>query len=140
MKRNCSFTPRQVGYFYLSMFVFSSLIAAYFLIQGVWMILLFTMIELSALGIALIIYARHALDYESIAIDGSSFTVEKSIGGKMERHEFNARWMQLKQEEDGKRLIRIEQSDKELPIGIFVPLDARTEFFNDLRQQIRYET
>jgi uncharacterized membrane protein len=140
MKRNCSFTPRQVGYFYLSMFVFSSLIAAYFLIQGVWMILLFTMIELSALGIALIIYARHALDYESIAIDGSSFTVEKSIGGKMERHEFNARWMQLKQEEDGKRLIRIEQSDKELPIGIFVPLDARTQFFNDLRQQIRYET
>ncbi len=104
------------------------------------MILLFTMIELSALGIALIIYARHALDYESIAIDGSSFTVEKSIGGKMERHEFNARWMQLKQEEDGKRLIRIEQSDKELPIGIFVPLDARTQFFNDLRQQIRYET
>ena len=122
------------------MFVFSSLIATYFLIQGVWMILLFTMIELSALGIALIVYARHALDYESIAIDGSSITVEKSIGGKTERHEFNTRWMQLKQEEDGKRLIRIEQSDKELPIGIFVPLDARAQFFNDLRQQIRHET
>jgi uncharacterized membrane protein len=122
------------------MFVFSLLIAAYFLIQGVWMVLLFTMIELSALGIALIIYARHALDYESIAINGSAITVEKSIGGKMERHEFNAKWMQLKQEEDGKRLIRIEQSNKELPIGIFVPLDARTQFFNDLRQQIRYET
>ncbi len=104
------------------------------------MILLFTMIELSALGIALIVYARHALDYESIAIDGSLITVEKCVGGKTERHEFNTRWMQLKQEEDGKRLIRIEQSDKELPIGIFVPLDARAQFFNDLRQQIRHET
>lgn len=104
------------------------------------MILLFTVIELSALGIALLIYARHALDYESIAIDGSIVTVEKSIGGKVERHEFNAKWLKLKQEEAGKRLIRIEQSDHELPIGIFVPLDARAQFFKDLRQQIRYES
>lgn len=140
MKRNCSFSPRQVAYFYLSMFLFSSLIAGYFLVQGVWMILLFTVIELSALGIALLIYARHALDYESIAIDGSIVTVEKSIGGKVERHEFNAKWLKLKQEEAGKRLIRIEQSDHELPIGIFVPLDARAQFFKDLRQQIRYES
>ena len=140
MKRNCSFTPRQVGYFYLSMFVFSSLIATYFLVQGVWMILLFTIIELTALGVALLIYARHALDYESIAINGSVVIVEKNIGGKVERHEFNSKWMQLKQEEYGKRLIRIEQSNQELPIGIFVPVDARPQFYQDLRQQIRYES
>ncbi|NCY00950.1 MAG: DUF2244 domain-containing protein [Burkholderiaceae bacterium] len=59
MKRNCSFTPKQVGYFYLSMLMFSSLIATYFLVQGIWMILPFTIIELTALGIALLIYARH---------------------------------------------------------------------------------
>lgn len=120
--------------------MFSSLIATYFLVQGIWMILPFTIIELTALGIALLIYARHALDYESIAIDGSSVTVEKNIGGKLERHEFNTKWLQLKQEEDGKRLIRIEQSDQELPIGIFVPVDARAQFFKDLHQQIRCES
>jgi uncharacterized membrane protein len=140
MKRNCSFSPRQVGYFYLSMFLFSSLIATYFLLHGVWMILIFTVIELTVLGIALIIYARHALDYESIAIDGTSLRVEKNIGGKLERHEFNTRWMTLKQEEDGKRLIRVEERDKELPIGLFVPLDARPQFYKDLRQQIRSES
>lgn len=140
MKRNCSFSPRQVGYFYLSMFLFSSLIATYFLLHGVWMILIFTVIELTVLGIALIIYARHALDYESIAIDGASLRVEKNIGGKLECHEFNTRWMTLKQEEDGKRLIRVEERDKELPIGLFVPLDARPQFYKDLRQQIRSES
>jgi uncharacterized membrane protein len=140
MKRNCSFSPRQVGYFYLSMFLFSSLIATYFLLHGVWMILIFTVIELTVLGIALIIYARHALDYESIAIDGTSLRVEKNIGGKLECHEFNTRWMTLKQEEDGKRLIRVEERDKELPIGLFVPLDARPQFYKDLRQQIRSES
>jgi uncharacterized membrane protein len=140
MKRNCSFTPRQVGYFYLSMFLFSSLIATYFLFQGVWMILIFTVLELTALGIALIIYARHALDYESIAIDGTAFKITKSIGGKLELHEFNTRWLTLKQEDAGKRLIWVEQGNKDLPIGIFVPLDARPQFYKDLRTQIRFES
>jgi len=48
--------------------------------------------------------------------------------------------MTLKQEEDGKRLIRVEERDKELPIGLFVPLDARPQFYKDLRQQIRSES
>jgi uncharacterized membrane protein len=88
------------------MFLFSSFIATYFLLHGVWMILIFTVIELTVLGIALIIYARHALDYESIAIDGTALQIEKNIGGKIERHVFNTRWLTLTQEESGKRDFR----------------------------------
>lgn len=138
-KRNCSFTPRQVAYFYLSMFIFSSFIAAYFLLHGVWMILIFTVIELMVLGIALIVYARHALDYEAIAVNGTSLMVEKNIGGKLERHEFNTRWATLKQETDGKCLIQVGEGNKEMPIGIFIPFDARAQFYRDLRDQIRME-
>lgn len=122
------------------MFLFSSFIAAYFLLHGVWMILIFTVIELTVLGIALIVYARHALDYESIAIDGTVLKIEKNIGGKLERHIFNTRWLKLTQEEGGKRLIRVEEQNKEMPIGIFVPLDARPQFYRDLRAQIRMES
>ena len=122
------------------MFLFSSFIATYFLLHGVWMILIFTVIELTVLGIALIIYARHALDYESIAIDGTALQIEKNIGGKIERHVFNTRWLTLTQEESGKRLIRVEESDRELPIGIFVPQDTRPQFYSDLRAQIRMES
>ena len=121
------------------MFLFSSFIATYFLLHGVWMILIFTVIELTVLGIALLVYARHALDYESIAIDGTALQIEKNIGGKIERHVFNTRWLTLTQEESGKRLIRVEERSKEMPIGIFVPLDARPQFYRDLRAQIRME-
>ncbi len=103
------------------------------------MILIFTVIELTVLGIALIVYARHALDYESIAIDGTVLKIEKNIGGKLEHHVFNTRWLTLSQEENGKRLIRVEERDKEMPIGIFLPLDARPQFYQDLRAQIRME-
>ncbi len=122
------------------MFLFSSFIATYFLLHGVWMILIFTVIELTVLGVALIIYARHALDYESIAINGTALQIEKNIGGKIERHVFNTRWLTLTQEESGKRLIRVEERSKEMPIGIFVPLDARPQFYQDLRAQIRMES
>jgi len=122
------------------MFLFSSFIATYFLLHGVWMILIFTVIELTVLGIALIVYARHALDYESIAIDGTALQIEKNIGGKIERHVFNTRWLTLTQEESGKRLIRVEESDREMPIGIFVPQDVRPQFYSDLRAQIRMES
>jgi uncharacterized membrane protein len=103
------------------------------------MILIFTVIELTVLGIALIVYARHALDYESIAIDGTDLRIEKNIGGKIEHHVFNTRWLTLSQEESGKRLIRVEERNKEMPIGIFVPLDARPQFYRDLRAQLRLE-
>ncbi len=66
MRRNCSFTPKQVGIFYLSMVFFSGLITTYFWWIGAWMVLPFAVIELSVLGIALMIYARHASDYEKI--------------------------------------------------------------------------
>jgi uncharacterized membrane protein len=50
--------------------------------MGVWMVLIFTCIEITALTIALYVYSRHALDYEKITIDGQSMTIEKSWGGK----------------------------------------------------------
>ena len=79
MRRNCSFTPKQVGIFYLSMVGFSGLITAYFWWVGAWMVLPFTLIELSALGIALLIYARHARDYEKITLHNSELTIELNM-------------------------------------------------------------
>ena len=70
MKRNCSFSPKQVGLFYLSIVSSSLLVAGYFLFIGVWMIIIFTSIEILALTIALYVYTRHALDYEKITIVG----------------------------------------------------------------------
>ena len=92
MKRNCSFSPKQVGLFYLSIVSFSLLVAFYFLFIGVWMIIIFTTIEILALTIALYIYSRHALDYEKITIIGKQLLFERSWGGKVQLEEFNTVW------------------------------------------------
>jgi uncharacterized membrane protein len=132
MKRNCSFSPKQVGLFYLSIVSFSLLVASYFLLIGVWMIIIFTSIEILALTIALYVYSRHALDYEKITIDGKRLLVERSWGGKVEAHEFNTVWTKLIHKKDGRRDLVLATSTKELPIGYFVLANQQEQFEKDL--------
>ena len=132
MKRNCSFSPKQVGWFYLSIVSFSLLVAGYFLLMGVWMIIIFTTIEIVALTIALYVYSKHALDYEKITIDGKCLLVERSWGGKVELNEFNTVWTKLIHKKDGRRDLVLVASAVELPIGYFVPANQQEQFERDL--------
>jgi len=64
------------------MVCFSGLITTYFWWIGAWMVVPFTLIELSVLGIALLIYARHARDYEKITLQDSELIIELNLGYK----------------------------------------------------------
>ncbi|MBU3670219.1 MAG: DUF2244 domain-containing protein [Polynucleobacter sp.] len=132
MKRNCSFSPKQVGLFYLSIVSFSLLVAGYFLLIGVWMIIIFTTIEILALTIALYVYSRHALDYEKITIVGKQLLVERSWGGRIEVNEFNTVWTKLIHKKDGGRDLVLVSAAKELPIGYFVLANQQEQFEKDL--------
>jgi len=132
MKRNCSFSPKQVGLFYLSIVSFSLMVAGYFLLIGVWMIIIFTTIEILALTIALYVYSRHALDYEKITIVGKQLLVERSWGGRVEVNEFNTVWTKLIHKNDGRRDLVLVTAAKELPIGYFVLANQQEQFEKDL--------
>jgi uncharacterized membrane protein len=112
MKRNCSFSPKRVGVFHLSIVCFSLLVATYFLLIGVWMVIIFTSIEILALTFALYIYSRHALDYEKITIVGKQLLFERGWGGKLQSHEFNAIWTKLIRSESGGRDLILKTSTK----------------------------
>ena len=132
MKRNCSFSPKQVGLFYLSIVSFSLLVAGSFLFIGVWMIIIFTIIEIVALTIALYVYSRHALDYEKITIIGKQLLVEKSWGGKVQTDEFNTVWTKLCHRSEGRHTLYLKSSTKEVPIGFFVVMNKNEQFEKDL--------
>ena len=140
MKRNCSFTPKQVGLFYLSMFCFSSLIAGYFWWQGAWMILPFTCAELVILGAALLIYARHASDYEKIVLDGAEFTVELFLGNQRTVKKWNAPWVRVKDPEltpnRKDSLVTLEMGHESIQVGQFIFAHARADLASDIRSAI----
>jgi len=136
MKRNCSFSPKQVGLFYLSIVSFSLLVAGYFLLIGVWMIIIFTSIEILALTIALYVYTRHALDYEKITIVGKQLVVERSWGGKIQIDELNTLWTKLHRSGTGKPSLILKSSTKEVPIGFFVVMNEQEQFEKDLEKYL----
>lgn len=141
MKRNCSFTPKQVGLFYLSMVCFSSLIASYFWWQGAWMILPFTLTELLVLGIALLIYARHASDYEKIKLNGTEFTIELFLGNRRTVKHWNAPWVRVKDPEPNldakKQLVVLEMGQETIQIGQFIFADQRAGLAKEIRSAIK---
>ena len=68
--RNCSVSPTQLGWMYASLCVVSLGIGTIFWFQGAVMILPFAWLELAAVGVAFLAYARHAADRECGREDG----------------------------------------------------------------------
>jgi uncharacterized membrane protein len=136
MKRNCSFSPKQVGLFYISIVCFSMLVASFFLFMGVWMIIIFTTIEILALTIALYVYSRHALDYEKITIQDKQLFFERSWGGKIQQHEFNTIWTKLIRSGRTGRDLALKTSTDEVPIGFFVRVNEQEHFEKELESYL----
>jgi uncharacterized membrane protein len=76
LQRNCSMTPRQVARAYGVLCALSLAVALAFLLHGVWIVLAFSLLELSCVGLALLLYGRHALDRERISLSSECLLVE----------------------------------------------------------------
>ncbi len=93
IKRNCSVSPRQFVGFYVSLVLFSLVIAFMPVMYGVWLVLPFTGIELLAVGVAFVFYARHAVDYERIRLFPNRLLIEQVSAEQLTRFEFNPHWV-----------------------------------------------
>ena len=136
-KKNCSFTPKQVGLFYLAQSLFSLMVASFFLLQGVWLILPFTLIELIVLAIALLIYAKHATDFEEIALENGMLTVTTANANQVTTFQANAAWVKLSNELTSSKLIGIRYQGQIKEIGKFIHFQKRAAFKKQFEKSLR---
>ncbi len=136
-KKNCSFTPKQVGLFYLAQSIFSLIVASFFLIQGIWLILPFTILELVVLGVALLMYARHATDYEEVLLSNQTLVIIRSDANSVNTISANLLWVKLANELTVKKLIGIEYKGEVIEIGKFIHLHKRDEFRMQLATSLK---
>jgi uncharacterized membrane protein len=92
LRRNCSVTPRQLGYIYLSLCVVSLGTGVVFWFQGATLILPIAWLELMVVGAAFLMYARHATDGETIRLTDGQLVIEQESAGKLSRCEFRREW------------------------------------------------
>lgn len=120
MRRNCALTPKQLFKFYLLLVFMSAAVATGFLLAGFWVILIFTCLELCAVSFGFLFYSKHALDSETIIIDGNSLIVKKFIGHQLSVFEFNTQWVQITPPAQNAKTFEIAQSSKSVHLGQFL--------------------
>ena len=135
--RNCSVTPAQLGWLYLSLCLVSLGVAAFCWIQGAVLVLPFTWVELAAVGVAFLAYARHAADREHILLQGRRLVVELESAGRLERAEFNRDWVRVEPAADERSLIEVSGQGRTVNVGRFVRPELRTALAREIRQALR---
>lgn len=137
LKRNCSMAPRQLFGLFGGLCVLSLTIASYFWLQGATVIMAFASIELAAVGIALLVYSRHAADHENIAMRRGRLTVEHTSGSLVETAEFAPEWVSVEPVTGDESLIELSGQGRRIEVGRFVRPELRRQLANELRQAVR---
>jgi uncharacterized membrane protein len=140
LRPNCSITPRQLGLVYLSLCCVSLLIGAFFFVQGAPFVLAFAGVELAAVGVALLAFARHAGDRETLTLIGRSLQVEQCFGSRVQRTQFVADSLHVEPVAGQGSLVELRGRGERLRVGRFLRPEQRGAFARELRQALRRAT
>ena len=136
LPRNCALTPRQLGAWFAALGTVSAAIAAVFAMLGAWMVLPFACIELTALGLAFVVYARHAADYERILVAPGRLVVERVVGNAVDRIECEPAWVRVEYAGTRRSVVRLVAGRQHVEVGRFVPEGKRMELARELRESL----
>ncbi|AOK30677.1 hypothetical protein WS67_15285 [Burkholderia singularis] len=136
MKRNCSVSPRQFVTFYVSLAACSLMIAVLLFWRGAWLVLPFTGIELLAVGVAFIVYARHAVDYERIRLFRHRLIIERMSAERLTQIELNPDWVRVEPGESPCDPIRLVSRGEAFVIGQHLAQYRRAQFARELRASL----
>lgn len=139
-KRNCSLTPRQLAKAYAALSLGSLSVATYFTIQGAWYIFGFSILELLAVGLAFLHYARHATDREHIALTDDCLLVELVQAERAQQYKLNVRCARIALPASHRDLIGLEARGVKVEVGRFLTERRRREFAQELKNELRSAT
>lgn len=137
LRRNCSVTPQQLLWMFVSLSALSLGVAGFFWSQGATLVLPFTVIELTAVGAAFLVYARHATDRERISLSGGQLVVEQETAGKTRLCEFACHAVRVEPLVDGDRLIEVRGGGRSVRVGRYLRSDLRPALAKELRMALK---
>lgn len=137
MKRNCSVTPTQLGWLYASLCVLSLCMAVGFWLREATLVLPFAALELVAVGLAFLVYARHATDGERIRLLEGRLVVELETAGRIRRCEFAREWVRVEPRRDDGLMIEVRAGSESVRVGRYLRPDLRPVLAREIRLALR---
>lgn len=136
LKRNCSIAPHQLGQVFAILCAVSLTVALVFTLRGAWYILIFSVLELSAVGFAFLVYARHAADREYIALVEDCLLVEFVHAGKTSCFRLDPRQAHIEPAGPGGNLVTLESPGIRVNVGRYLTEWKRREFALELKREL----
>lgn len=137
LRRNCSLTPRQTVLAYAVLCALSFSVAGVFLVHGVWQVLVFTSLEIAAVTVAFILYARHAADYEHIVLTAGCLLVEQVQAGRVMQTVLEPYWTTVAMPGGYGELVGLEAKGVTLKIGAYALDPQRRQLARELQQALQ---
>ena len=137
LRRNLSLSPRQLLTAYALLSTLSLIVAAGFWSQGVLVVGLFTGLALLAVGVAMLLVARHARDRETITLTPGELSVEQFVGPAVLRTSFRAEWVRVEPAADDGSLVELSGEGRMVRVGRHVRPELRVELAQELRRALR---
>jgi uncharacterized membrane protein len=138
LKPNCSMSPRQLGGVYLSLCAVAALISGFFYAQGAPWVAAFAGLELLALGAALLVFARHAGDRETITLAGGLLHVHRAHGSRTTEHTLPLQGLAVEPAAGQGSLVQLRGRGHTVCVGRHLRAEQRAQLASELRQAQRH--
>ena len=137
MARLHSIAPRQLVMVFASLSAVSAGIAALFWLSGAPLVMPFALVELLALGAAIVVHARHAGDGENIRLTERSLCVEHCCGTRSLRVDFQPAWVRVEPVHAEGSLVELRGEGRRVAVGRYVRAELRVQLARELRWALR---
>lgn len=139
LKRNCSIAPRQLAWVFAILCTVSLTVALGFTLHGAWTILVFSVIELTAVGLAMLVYARHATDREVLVLADDGLVVETTQAGQASRIKLDLASLQgtrIVFPAGPQSLVALETRGKRVEVGRYIDAARRRQLALELERAL----
>lgn len=137
LRRNCSITPGQLLGVFVCLAVLSLCVAVFFWLMGATLVAPFALVEMLAVAVAFVVFARHVNDGESVSLTGAALVVEQETAGRIKRSEFALPWVRVRALPDSGRLIEVSEGGRSVLIGRFLRPEQRLRLVRELDGALR---
>ena len=96
----------------------------------------FAWLELAVVGVAFVVYARHATDGEKISLQDGRLVVELENAGRLERAEFQREWVRVEPKTGDHSLIEVSARGRSVEVGRYVRPELRPALAREIRMAL----
>jgi uncharacterized membrane protein len=123
---------------FVALSVVSLTVAVFFWLMGAPWVMPFACLELTALGVAFVVYTRHAGDAEWIVIQGDQLLVHRCHGGRWTQWQAGLVWLRVGWAPNG--LVELKAAGRCLQLGALASNGQRQKLVQELRGALLAQT